>query len=86
MMRVLGWRLWYGDGSTYSNRDGSWADAPADNVQALELAHEPPYRTLVYGIDTYELEGEPAVKDGRSLPDAEWEALRLRLNEATPWL
>lgn len=29
------WKLYYGDGSTFSDEDGSWEDAPALDVQAL---------------------------------------------------
>jgi hypothetical protein len=29
------WRIYYGDGSTYSDRDGSPFHAPATNVQAI---------------------------------------------------
>jgi hypothetical protein len=29
------WRIYYGDGSTYSNEDGSPFAAPPDNVQAV---------------------------------------------------
>lgn len=29
------WKLYYGDGRTFSDRDGPWQSAPALNVQAL---------------------------------------------------
>jgi hypothetical protein len=32
-MRVVGWRLYYGDGRVVSSRDTSWTDAPADDPQ-----------------------------------------------------
>lgn len=32
------WRIYYGDGSTYSNKDGKPFDAPPDNVQAIVFA------------------------------------------------
>lgn len=34
------WKLYYGDGSTFSDSDGSWEDAPARNVQALVTDHK----------------------------------------------
>lgn len=37
-MSDLKWRIYYGDGSTYSNRDGSAFDAPAENVQVIAIA------------------------------------------------
>ena len=36
----LRWKLYYGDGDTFSDADGSWEDAPARDVQALVIEHE----------------------------------------------
>lgn len=62
---ILGWRLYYSDGSSFSHEDGSWSDAPSIDVQVLEVLHEPPYRTLSHGDDEYRLPGEADVKFGR---------------------
>lgn len=32
------WKLWYSGGVTFSNLDGTWADAPWRDVQALVVA------------------------------------------------
>ena len=31
------WRIYYSDGSTFSNLDGAWADAPADGVVCVNV-------------------------------------------------
>jgi len=48
---VVGWKIWYDDGSKYSSKDIDWADLPVDGVQYLMLYestfdhHDPPQRT-----------------------------------------
>ena len=75
---VIGWRITYGDGSTFTDVDGSWDDAPDQNVQILEYLHEPPYRTFEYGIDEYRLTPESAPKFGKWMVLKEFEALVAR--------
>lgn len=73
---VVGWRLYYGDGSVVSHLDCSWADAPSENVQVLEQLHDPaPYRTLTYGDDEYRLTPDSEVKFGAWMDAADFEAL-----------
>ncbi len=45
------WRIYYGDGSTYSDRDGSPFFAPTSDVQVIaqEDAAGPQGRILIYG-------------------------------------
>lgn len=56
MTQGLEWKLWYGDGSTFSNLNGTPADAPAYNVQCIVQWEEvwgelkPMHRT---GVDNY---------------------------------
>lgn len=38
---MLLWRVFYGDGSTFSNEDGTPAEAPPVNVQAIAQAADP---------------------------------------------
>jgi len=35
MAELIGWRLYYDDGSVFASTDGGWRDAPADGVQVL---------------------------------------------------
>lgn len=53
MSRTTGrWRIYYGDGSTYSDRDGSPFDAPAGNVQVISQEQDNGRCTPLSGIDS----------------------------------
>lgn len=75
MLPIIGWELVYADGSKFTSGDGPWGQAPGTGVQVLVLVHEPPYRTLEYGLDHYLLPGETARKRGDWMPDPEFHAL-----------
>jgi hypothetical protein len=75
MLPVLGWRLYYGDGSTFSHLDGEWEQAPHGDVQVLEYLHAEPYRTLVYGEDEYRLTSAHSRKFGKWMDEAAFYAL-----------
>ena len=47
------WKIFYGDGSTYSNLDGSPYDAPSDNVQAIVIRDPTIGRGIVAKCDLY---------------------------------
>ena len=32
---VIGWKIWYGDGSTFFSKQGTWESAPNQDVQVL---------------------------------------------------
>ena len=36
---IMSWKIFYGDGNTFSDRDGSPRDAPATNVQVISQSH-----------------------------------------------
>ena len=42
---IIGWKLYYGDGSVVSSKEKEWTDAPSENVQVL----------IVYFAETYEI-------------------------------
>jgi hypothetical protein len=75
---VVGWRLYYSDGSTFTSADGSWADAPASDVQILVVFHGDGYRTFSHGDDFYFMPGKGAVKVGAWMDFDEYEALVAR--------
>lgn len=52
-MPVIGWKLWYADGSTVDSTQQTWAAAPAEGVQVLMVYHPRGYRTVVRGRDEY---------------------------------
>ena len=35
MSALLGWKIWYDNGSAFSSLDGTWEDAPSDGVQVV---------------------------------------------------
>jgi len=49
MMKVKAWRVYYEDGSSFSNEDGTWAQAPPFGLQCVVYYDVPPYRTLDSG-------------------------------------
>lgn len=51
-MAVL-WRIYYGDGSTYSNLDGSPFDAPTTNAQGVVHYDAAVGRKIVHRCDVY---------------------------------
>lgn len=54
---MLAWRIYYGDGGTYSSADGDPADAPARGVQAIVQADTQVGRHVLSGFDYYWWEG-----------------------------
>jgi hypothetical protein len=53
------WKLFYGDGSTFSDADGAPSDAPSTNVQAIAQAADPAIgRRVCSRFDFYWYEGE----------------------------
>lgn len=80
---IRGWRLWYSDGSTFSSFDGTWEEAPSNDVQVLEILQKPkPYRTLNYGIDEYKLPNNDLVKLGAWMQEDAFYALIKKVLEA----
>ena len=47
------WKIYYGDGTTFSDQDGTWEDAPLDNVQAVAVYNETWGRRVFYGTEFY---------------------------------
>lgn len=56
---MLDWKIFYGDGSTFSSADGSPAEAPSTNVQAIAQVADPGIgRRTCSRFDFYWYEGE----------------------------
>lgn len=48
------WRIYYGDGSTYSDRDGPPQDAPGRDVQVIARKYDNPRGfSLMHGKDAF---------------------------------
>lgn len=46
MLAIKSWRIYYADGSTFTDKDGTWAEAPPFGVQCIVYYHVPPYKTM----------------------------------------
>ena len=66
-MKVLGWKIWYGDGTIWwhgpSHNDGHWTNAPNDGIVEVtlyfdQLTHGTRYREFLAGQDYYFSDGE----------------------------
>ena len=49
----LKWRIYYGDGSTFSSDDGDAKDAPTDGIQAVVQWDRRCGRSVITGSDNY---------------------------------
>lgn len=84
MGRVEGWAIYYADGSVYTNEDGTWTEAPSEEVQVLILRHGEdgygrPIKTVVTGVDEYRLSGRKTVKYGSLMePESAYDEIRER--------
>lgn len=52
------WRIYYGDGATYSNEDGEPQNAPAGGVMCIAWYDEDRRRRLAHNSDYYIYAGE----------------------------
>jgi len=68
----LGWRIWYGDGSTTCSSETTWEECPDDDVQVVWISERAParstaevYRTGYNGDDEYRIPTSTRVKRGK---------------------
>jgi hypothetical protein len=52
------WRIYYYDGSTFSDSEGQPEDAPADGIQVIVQEDERAGRACIEGKDFYVFDGE----------------------------
>lgn len=61
---LKGWKIWYGDGSTFTSRHGTWADAPIQDIQIVMLYFDKrdvmgnSLRSVFSGFDYYFKDGD----------------------------
>ena len=75
MLPIKSWRIYYADGSTFSNLDGTWAQAPPFGVQAVVYYHTRPYKTIDGGEnngDVYVWNGEDSHPDYQGIKMGLW--------------
>lgn len=80
---LVGWKLWYADGSTVTSAQSTWNDAPQHKTIALHRYWSNGAMEIVTGDDLYtrerkdalELEWPPSVKVGHQMSNDEFAAL-----------
>jgi hypothetical protein len=60
VLPIKGWRIYYADGSVFTDLEGSWAEAPPFGVQAIVYYHMPEGTTMTMDRDIYEYLGTEA--------------------------
>lgn len=46
---IIGWKIYYNDGTIFSSLDGNWIDAPCDNVAIVLLFYRQTYPIYIDG-------------------------------------
>ena len=77
---MLLWRIYYADGSTFSNEDGPWVDAPADGVVCVNFADEDYGKFTLNGLNFY------YSQDGAPDEIAHTNDINPQLRARCPWL
>ena len=67
------WRIYY-PASTFSDEDGSWDEAPSDDVQALVWWTNEGVN-VDWGVDAYSLPGHDGIKHGGKIGDRLYEQI-----------
>lgn len=60
--RIAGWKIWYGDGSTFSSAGGAWSAAPREGILHVFVAFEP--NPVMFGYVLSGLECYPPLTVG----------------------
>jgi hypothetical protein len=73
---IIGYRIYYADGSVWTDASGKWNSAPSTGVQVVVLLHAGDYRTIKMGLDEYREPGlGNRVKTGSLISDAAFAAI-----------
>jgi hypothetical protein len=79
MLPIIGWKIWFGDGTSVNSFDETWNDAPKENVQVVCYYHGKGYRTFSSGCDEYALPSiSSETKLGKLIPDEEFAIIKSR--------
>lgn len=88
---VVGWKLWYVDGTFITSKDMLFDDAPQDGIAALIKYYKRSKggysREVQTGLDMYclyseqplEIDLPPQIKKGENMPQLEWDALHAHI-------
>lgn len=47
---IIGWKIYYNDGSVFSSKDGSWNSANSNNIVLVVLFYTQTYQTYISGV------------------------------------
>ena len=78
----MNWRIYYMDGTTYDNTQGTWDDAPLDGVVCVVTRSEDGFnRYVLNGLNYYYMPANPLPTDATHTNDA-----GPQLRARCPWL
>jgi hypothetical protein len=77
---ALLWKIYYADGSTFSNLDGAWGEAPADGVVCVNIADDDYGKFTLNGLNFY------YSQDGAPDEIAHTNDINPQLRARCPWL
>lgn len=83
----LAWKIWYGDGKTFSSADGSWVDAPGELVVCVTYSEIATVKTwtrrILNSMDVYVWVPGDAYPIGTD--DLYAQLLRMKVEPPSPW-
>lgn len=68
-MTPRGFTIWYADGTTYSDYDGTWENAPSTGVMVVVVYYDSPYRDIIAGGDWYYRNGDRSFAKVQTHPE-----------------
>lgn len=78
---MLDWKIHYADGTTFSDKDGTWEDAPQDNLVAVPVRDGLHGRVVLHGLDYFY-----RVLGGGPTEIAHCHGITAQLHLRCPWL
>ena len=77
----MDWKIYYADGSTFSDEDGDWNGAPADGVCCVVVRDEDYGRFVLNGLNFYYMP-----QGGRPTDVSHTSDINPQLRAQAPWL
>lgn len=81
---IVGFIVWYGDGSVFSSAHGDWEDAPREGVQVIRFFHPDGFTTMTDGFDEYVHPGKARTLLGAEIEYQKYEQI-LKAARADSW-
>lgn len=74
-LKMVGWAVYYSDGSKYTSEDGSPDTAPTGGVEVVEVVFDGGYRAASTEDDFYQLPGGSKTLFGEMMDDVAYSSL-----------